>query len=259
MPVKIYKPEHHEWLASFIPGHTCTEVAEEFNKRFELQITPEKIRSYKKNHKIKSGTPHHRAKWSGPLWTPDRVEFVKQNNQGKTAKEVAELMTKEFKITLTEEQIKGVRARLKIKSGLTGRFDKGHVPPNKGRKGYCSPGSEKGWFQKGHRPWNHNEVGDEAWTTDGYHKVKIAEPNKWKMKHILEWEKVNGPIPEGKMLTFLNGDHADCRPENLALITNAENLTMNHLKIRSTDPEATKTGITVAKLTRQIRKMEEEE
>ena len=23
MPVKIYKPEHHEWLASFIPGHTC--------------------------------------------------------------------------------------------------------------------------------------------------------------------------------------------------------------------------------------------
>ena len=255
--MKVYTDEHHKWLASFIPGHTCVEVAEEFNKRFELQVTAERIHNYKSRHHIRSGTIKGKPKWSGPLWTSDKVDFLKAHNTGKTAKEVAELMTKEFKMPFTEEQIKGVRARLKIKSGLTGRFGKGHEPPNKGRKGYCSPGSEKGWFQKGHKPWNHNEVGDEAWTTDGYLKVKIAEPNKWKMKHVLEWEKVNGPIPEGKMLTFLNGDHADCRPENLALITNAENLTMNHLKVRSSDPEATRAGITVAKLTRQIRKMEE--
>lgn len=125
--------------------------------------------------------------------------------------------------------------------------------------GLLNENMQKGWFKKGQRSWNHAQVGDEAWTTDGYLKVKIAEPNKWKMKHVLEWEKVNGPIPEGKMLTFLNGDHADCRPENLALITNAENLTMNHLKVRSPDPEATRAGITVAKLTRQIRKMEEKQ
>lgn len=256
MPVRLYRPEHHEWLASFIPGHTCVEVAEEFNKRFEMQITPEKVKAYKTNHHIKSNTRHCRAKWSGPLWTKEMADFVIANNKGKTHKEMAELVSKTFHKEINAAQIKAIRGRLKIDSGLTGRFEKGHVPPNKGRKGFCSPGSEKGWFQKGHRPWNHNEVGDEAWTTDGYLKVKIAEPNKWKMKHILEWEKVNGPIPEGKMLTFLNGDHADCRPENLALITNAENLTMNHLKVRSPDPEATRAGITVAKLTRQIRKME---
>lgn len=258
MPVKIYKPEHHEWLALFIPGHTCTEVAEEFNKRFEMQITPMKVKAYKANHKIKSGTLKGKPKWSGPLWTKEMADFVIANNKGKTHKEMAELVSKTFHKEINAAQIKAIRGRLKIDSGLTGRFEKGHVPPNKGRKGYHSPGSEKGWFQKGHRPWNHNEVGDEAWTTDGYLKIKIAEPNKWKMKHVLEWEKVNGPIPEGKMITFLNGDHADCRPENLALITNTENLIMNNMKIRSSDPDVTKTGITVAKLKHKIRKMEEE-
>ena len=257
MPVKIYKPEHHEWLASFIPGHTCVEVAEEFNKRFELQITPEKVHSYKTNHKIKSGTLKGKPKWSGPLWTKEMADFVIANNKGRTHKEMAELVSKTFHKEINVKQIKAIRGRLKIDSGLTGRFEKDDPRCFHPQKGYHAPGSEKSWFKKGHQPWNHNEVGDEAWTTDGYLKVKIAEPNKWKMKHVLEWEKAHGPIPEGKMLTFLNGDHADCRPENLALITNAENLTMNHLRVRSPDPEATRTGITVAKLTRQIRKMEE--
>ena len=255
--MKRYNKEQHEWLASFIPGHTCVEVAEEFNKRFELKITPAKVKSYKTNHKIKSGTLKGKPKWSGPVWTKEMADFVIANNKGRTHKEMAELVSKTFHKEINVKQIKAIRGRLKIDSGLTGRFEKGHVPPNKGRKGYHAPGSEKGWFKKGSQPWNKMKVGDEAWTTDGYLKVKIAEPNKWKMKHVLEWEKAHGPIPEGKMLTFLNGDHADCRPENLALITNAENLTMNHLKVRSSDPEATRTGITVAKLTRQIRKMEE--
>ena len=181
MPIRVYTNEQHEFLKSYIPGHTCREVAEEFNKRFEMQITADKVHSYKTIHKIKSGTKKGRPYWSGPLWTPDRVEFVKQNNQGKTAKELAELMTEQFKMPFTDEQIRAVRSRLKIKSGLTGRFEKDDPRMFHPPKGYHAPGSEKGWFQKGHTPWNHAKVGDEAWTTDGYLKVKIAEPNKWKM------------------------------------------------------------------------------
>ena len=257
MPVKIYKPEHQEWLAAFIPGHTNKEVVEEFNKRFDLQLTEMKLKSYKTNHKIKSNTPRHRQKGNGPLWTPERIEFIKQNNQGRTAKELAELMTIEFKMPFTDKQIKAIRGRLKIKSGLTGRFEKDDPRCFHPQKGYHAPGVEKGWFKKGQASWNKAEIGDEAWTTDGYLKVKIANPNKWKFKHVLEWEKAHGPIPEGKMLTFLNGDHADCSLQNLALVSRVENAILNHQKLRSSDPEITKTGITLAKLKHQVRKMEE--
>lgn len=256
MGLKVYTNEHKEWLASFIPGHTCVEVAEEFNKRFELKITAYKVKCYKENHKIRSGTPHHRTKWSGPLWTPDRVEFLKAHNQGKTSKEVAQLMTKEFKIPFTDEQIKAVRARLKIKSGLSGRFKKDDPRCFHPPKGYHAPGAEKGWFKKGHTSWNHAKVGDEAWTTDGYLKVKIAEPNKWEFKHVLEWEKVHGPKPEGMMITFLDGDHANCSPDNLALITNEINGILNHQGMRSSDPEITSTAITLAKIKHLVRKQE---
>ena len=256
MGLKVYTDEQHEWLAAFIPGHTCQEVAEEFNKRFEMQITPMKVKAYKTNHKIKSGTLKGKPKWSGPLWTKEMADFVIANNKGKTHKEMAELVSKTFHKEINVKQIKAIRGRLKIDSGLTGRFEKGHVPPNKGRKGYHAPGSEKTWFKKGHTPWNHNKVGDEAWTTDGYLKVKIAEPNKWKMKHELEWEKVHGPKPEGMMITFLDGNHANCSPDNLALVSREVNAILNHEGMRSSLPEITSTAVNLAKLKHAIRKQE---
>lgn len=253
-----YTKEEREWLASFIPGHKQDEIMEAFYKRFNRQITKEAVHSYKTNHHIKSGTTRGRNAWSGPLWKPELVTFLKQNNQGKTAQELAELINQTFSMNLTADQIKAVRARLKIKSGLTGYFPKGHTPQNKGRKGYCAPGCEKGWFQKGQRSWNHAEVGDEAWTTDGYLKVKIAEPNIWKHKHVLEWEKHNGKVPEGFMLTFRNGDHADCSVENLTLITKAENSIMNNQHLRSENAELTDSGIFLARLKNKISKVEKE-
>ena len=256
MPVKIYTDEQREWLAAFIPGHTCREVAEEFNKRFEMQITADKVHSYKTNHKIKSGTKKGKPYWSGPLWTKEMADFVIANNKGKTPKEMAELVSKTFHKKINDKQIKAIRGRLKIDSGLTGHFTKDDPRCFHPQKGYHAPGSEKTWFKKGHTPWNHAKVGDEAWTTDGYLKVKIAEPNKWEFKHVLEWEKAHGPKPEGKMITFLNGDHADCSPDNLALITNEINGILNHEGMRSSDAQITSTAITLAKLKHLVRKQE---
>lgn len=253
MPIRIYTPEQHEWLAAFIPGHTCQEVVEEFNKRYDSpKLTASKVKSYKVNHRIPSGTKKGKGLWSGPLWTKEMADFVVANNKGRTAKDMAELVSRTFQKEINAEQIKALRGRLKIDSGLTGRFEKGHVPPNKGRKGYHAPGCEKGWFKKGETSWNHANVGDEAWTTDGYLKVKIAEPNKWRHKHILVWEKHNGPVPEGFMVTFKDQNHANCSIENLALISKSENAIMNCQGLRSEDPKLTETGILLARLKNKI-------
>ena len=257
---KLYTPEQKQFFFDYVPGHTNIEVAEEFKRRFDRELSPRSVKNYKARHHIKSGTPKGWKKGQGgPVWSLELCDFVREHNKGKTAQEMADLINKEFNTDFNATQVKGVRARLKLDSGLTGHFQKGHVSHNKGKKGLRIPGSEKGWFQKGHRPWNTMKVGDETWSTDGYLKIKIAEPDKWKHKHLIEWEKHNGAVPEGYMVTFRNGDHADCSIENLVLISKAEHAIMNCQHLRSETPELTDTGIMLARLKHTISTKEKEE
>ena len=254
--MKRYTKEQKEWLEAFIPGHTADQIVEAYNAKFHGDMTASKIKSYKTNHHIPSGTRKGKPEGTCPVWTKELTDYLREINYGKSAQETADAINARFHTNFSRMQIKGIRARLHLKSGLTGRFDKNHVPPNKGRKGYHSPGSEKGWFKKGQQPWNHAKVGDEAWTTDGYLKVKIAEPNKWRQKHILVWEEHNGPVPEGFMVTFKDQDHANCSIENLALISKSENAIMNCQGLRSEDPKLTETGILLARLKNKISQAE---
>ena len=179
-------------------------------------------------------------------------EFLIKNNTGKSAVEITELLNKTFGTDYTTGGIKGLRARMHLISGLTGCFKKGHIPANKGKKGWCAPGSEKGWFKKGNLPHNHVPVGTEALTSDGYLKIKIAEPKQWRLKHIMEWEKHNGKVPAGCMISFKDGNHYNCSIENLMCITKAENAILNHQKLRSESAEQTETAVILAKLKHKI-------
>lgn len=100
------------------------------------------------------------------------------------------------------------------------QFRKGHVPPNKGKK--VSPElyakMQPTMFKKGRPSLNHREVGSERVNVDGYIEVKVAEPNKWRLKNRVVWEQANGPIPPGHNVQFRNGNRLDCRLENLYLI-----------------------------------------
>ena len=133
-------------------------------------------------------------------------------------------------------------------SGLTGRFGKGHVPANKGKKGWYAPGSEKAWFRKGNVPHNKASVGTEAMTTMGYIKVKVAEPDVWEFKHKMVWEKHHGKVPPGHVITFLDGNRMNFEPANLCLISTAENAVLNFTELRSASTELMETGLAIAKL-----------
>jgi hypothetical protein len=62
------------------------------------------------------------------------------------------------------------------------------------------------------------------------------------------WEEKNGKVPEGHVLTFLDGDKRNISLENLALITMAESLEITRSNLRSANPDFTKTGILIAKV-----------
>lgn len=106
-------------------------------------------------------------------------------------------------------------------TGRTGCFEKGSVPLNKGRKGTCAPGSEKGWFRKGQRPHSAKMPGYETIGSDGYVMLCVAERNPWTgastrmvQKHRWLWEKANGPVPAGMRLKSLDGDRTNTDPSN---------------------------------------------
>ena len=252
---KIYTEEHKDFFLAFIPGHTDVEVAEEFNRRFSIKITPAKVHSYKRNNKIRSGTQKGVPKGSGSIFTSEIRVFIRANNEGKTAVQMTELLNSTFGTKYTTGQIKAVRSRMRIKSGLSGHFEKGHVPANKGRKGVCAKGCEKSWFKKGIIPHNQMSVGSEAVTTDGYLKVKIAEPNVWRFKHIMEWETHFGKVPSGCMISFRDGNKRNCSIENLMCISKLENSVLNRMGLRSSDVELTESGLALAKLKLKISKI----
>lgn len=126
------------------------------------------------------------------------------------------------------------RARLRSSDpnhgGRATRFQKGRTPFQKGKKieEWMSPegiaNSVKGRFKKGRPSQNIRPVGSERVNVDGYIEIKIAEPSKWRQKQRVVWEAEHGPVPDGYMVSFIDGNKQNCALSNLRLITRADNL-----------------------------------
>lgn len=118
------------------------------------------------------------------LLTKKEHAYFVRIQKGRSAKKVAQMMGDRFGLTLTADQVKDYRRRHRLKSGLTGRFEKGCIPHNKGKK-YPNMPPNSGQFQKGCKPKSWVPVGTVRYTTDGYPRIKVAEPNIWKPAHRL--------------------------------------------------------------------------
>lgn len=180
------------------------------------------------------------------LFTPDQNEFIKRNVSGRGNTELLDMINKRFNLKITLIQLKTYKKNHKLSSGLDGQFKPGHIPGNKGRKGV--DGWEPTQFKRGHRPHNYMPVGTECVKGDGYIWVKIADPGKWKQKHLLIWEKQNGPVPKGHKVIFGDGDRQNLDLSNLILVTNKQMAVMNRKGLIQNDAELTRTGIIMADL-----------
>lgn len=187
-------------------------------------------------------------------WTEEEKEYLREITPGRHYKEILDLMNERFDRPFRMEQIKGAIARYKLNTGFTGRFEKGNIPFNKGKKGIYPKGCEKTWFKKGQTPINHKPVGSERIDRDGYIMIKVAEPSVWKLKHRVIWEKANGPIPKNYTVIFLDGDKSNTDINNLALVSRSELLIVNQKKLIKSDTELSKVGINIAKVQSKINK-----
>ena len=141
-------------------------------------------------------------------------EFLKDCIPGRSYEEAADSYNVKFKDALTVNQLR----RFARAHGLTKN------PPSVRRsKGY-------------------------ARLHKGYILVKADDVAEWRPLHKIVWEAENGPIPEGHVIMFADGDTQNCDISNLILVTKAERVMMSKFKLRSGDPELTKLGALTAKL-----------
>lgn len=176
-------------------------------------------------------------------YTAEEAAFLATNRLGHTEKELLELFNARFTPPLRLAQVEGYCTNHKLLSGLDRRFGHGqtmYVPP-KGTHG--SPATE---FKKGHVPADHRPVGSEGLREDGYVWVKIAEPNVWRQKHVVQWEALHGPRPLKHAVIFADGNKQNFHPDNLLLVSRQELAVMNKRRLIGGSRELTETGKLIA-------------
>lgn len=178
MPQSLcWKNEYTEYMHEICPGRVTPEVTRMLNEKFGTNYTKTQIGGVRRRLGLPVGNI-----FQNRLLTKEQHEYFSEHQFGKTMQEITDEMNSKFGLKLTIQQIKSYRGNNKFLSGLTGRFKKGHIPYNKGKK-YPNRPRNSGQFKKGNLPLNHLPVGTITITVDGYAKEKIAEPNKWAWKH----------------------------------------------------------------------------
>lgn len=183
-------------------------------------------------------------------YTKEQKDFICNNVKGRTSIELTQLVNKHFGLNLGVNQIRAYMKNHGLKNGLNMQFKPGNASFNKGKK---YPGqTNKTSFKKGNKPINYRPVGSERVNVDGYIEIKVADSNKWRLKHRVIWEEANGPIPRGHALIFADSDKLNVSLDNLILVSRSQLARLNQNHLITNDAELTKTGIILADIYSKI-------
>jgi hypothetical protein len=219
-----------------------------------MSATPATIQSLLTNNGLHNnhgkGVPRDDRK----KYLPHHIKFLKGIVKGRSYAEITGIFNKEFGFAISVKAMDGILKRNNLKNGRDCRIKPGSVPYNKGRKGYCPPGSEKGWFKPGHINFNTLPLGSERVNSYGYVEVKYSEKsgpqnNRWKWKQVLIWEKANGPVPKGHAVIFADGNNRNFKLKNLVLVSRRELAVLNHASmLGSKNVDIAKASVYIARL-----------
>lgn len=257
--MKKWPEEVKQWLVDNVEGKTTKELAEEinkqgFDKKYGMTFSEVNIKGAKSRYNLKSGTQKGFPKGHSLKYPQGLEEYVREIAEGRKVDEISRMVEERFGIDFPANVCRAYKKNHGIVSGVDCRFEKGSIPANKGKKMSEEQYQKcKGtMFKKGNIPANHMAIGEYTHTTDGYLVRKVKEDGiqreRFEFVHRATWEEHYGPIPEGKMVSFLDGDKDNCSIENLVLIDNETNLEMNRSRLRFEEAELTKLGVNLARL-----------
>ena len=149
-------------------------------------------------------------------------EFIDSHYKGVSTSKMAKLLYEATGTKVNKSTIVEYYRRKGFKSGVNGRFQKGHVGLSEEKLNNI----RRTQYKVGHKPLNHKPIGASYIRSDGYKYVKVAEHN-WKTEQKLVWKEANGEIPDGYKILHLDGNSLNNNLDNLMLISNGESVTVN--------------------------------
>lgn len=210
------------------------------------------------------------------IFTKEQIEFIKNNAKGRTSGVLTELVNAKFNTKFTQNQIKNVKSRNKITSGLGGKigqFKAGQTPWNKGKK--WTPelrekifNSKNSLYKKGHRPVTELPLYSERVNRDGLVEIKVkvsdypenifkknSYGNGWIMKHHKVWiDFYKKPIPKGHKVIFIDQNKRNFAIENLKLVSNSLMARLNQNHRLTSDYTLSNCGIMLEEIKMKIKK-----
>ena len=250
-----YTAEQIEFMRTGYLSMNIRSLTLAFNTQFGVDKTEVAIKSALQNHRIFCRRKHKDRLISRlRIYTTEQAQFLRDNYAGRSIAELTAIFNDRFGTDKSVRQIKTFVHNRGITSGRTGYFKKDHKPWNTGTKGLT--GTNATSFKKGHVPANRKPLGSErTCSNDGFILIKIAEqdphtgfPTRYKHKHVHIWEQAHGPIPEGMIVAFRDGDKLNIEPENLMLISRAELLRLNQHDYKNTPDELKPNVLALSKL-----------
>ena len=149
-------------------------------------------------------------------------EFIDNHYKGVSTRKMVELLYVATGTKVEKGAIQDYYRKKGYKSGVNGKFQKGHV----GLSEEQLKNIRSTQFKKGHVSANHKPIGASYIRCDGYKHIKVGEHN-WKTEQVLVWEKANGEVPKGYKLLHLDGNSLNNDLDNLMLISDGESVTIN--------------------------------
>lgn len=191
----------------------------------------------------------------GHSYTQEQIDWLRINRPKMTKKEMAMLFAECFGVVIGPEALQQVCIRNGIQSTSDGRFKRGNVPHNAGKKHPLRGRSIETVFRKGQSPHNIVRIGTIAWKGRNYKKnevgylaVKIAEPAQWEYLHRRLWREHYGAIPVGSVIIFADNNRENLTIENLACLTRSELVRLNQMQYNQQPDELKPAILALAKL-----------
>ena len=216
--------ERKAWLRQEWPKGTVRETLDRFNSYFGESV------AYSQFKQANKGCRFGRARRTGcKLLNAEEWTWLRRCYRLWPVDETCRRFADRFGRRLTRLQIRNQAVRNGLRGAPnTGRFTKGVIPPNKGRKGWSAPGTEATRFRPGSVPGNKRPLYAERWSkhrSGPILDINVPErnpytgfPNRWIRKAVWVWRQANGPVPPGHVVVQLDGDPANCELENLACV-----------------------------------------
>lgn len=232
-----------------------------FNDRFGLNKPESAIKTLIYKNNIKCGRQGNEKLIENryTLLTKEQAEFVQDAYKKIPIPDVTKSLNDNFGTEFGENQIDAYIKNHGYKSGRTGCFKKGNKPWNTGSKGQGLTKANAGSFKKGNVPETIRPLYFERKNKDKLIEIKVPIPNvakktKTRFMHKQRWvyEQHFGPIPDGYVVSFRDGNRENFDPENLMLLSKAEMLSFNQNRYMDAPDELKPSVAALSKLQVQI-------